>query len=101
MKCWIALFGVILTIQCISVRAESSKIFVGGLAWHTGDAPLRQLFETYGEVIEATVIREDTGRSRGFGIVTMSSSEDADKAIEALNDTEFDGRRIRVSRRER
>jgi len=76
-----------------------SKLFVGGLAWHTDDTTLRNKFEEFGQVEEAVVVKDrDTGRSRGFGFVRYATEEEADKAIAGMNDMEFDGRRIRVDR---
>ncbi|KAI9244080.1 hypothetical protein EDC94DRAFT_629928 [Helicostylum pulchrum] len=76
-----------------------SKLFVGGLAWQTEDQSLRQKFEEFGDVVEATVVKDrDTGRSRGFGFVKFSNDDDATKAVEAMNDQEFEGRRIRVDK---
>ncbi|KAB8220494.1 hypothetical protein BDV33DRAFT_172032 [Aspergillus novoparasiticus] len=76
-----------------------SKLFVGGLSWHTTDESLRAGFEQYGPVEEATVVKDrDTQRSRGFGFVRFSSEADADAAIAALNNQEFDGRSIRVDK---
>lgn len=75
----------------------STRLFVGGLSWETGDADLRAAFEGCGAIVEAKVITDrDTGRSRGFGFVTFESAEAARQAIESLNDTELDGRTIRV-----
>ncbi|QKX57409.1 uncharacterized protein TRUGW13939_04521 [Talaromyces rugulosus] len=76
-----------------------AKLFVGGLAWHTTDETLRQGFESYGTVEEAIVIKDrDTNRSRGFGFVRFASDQDADAAIAAMNNQEFDGRVIRVDK---
>lgn len=76
-----------------------SKLFIGGLAWHTDDAALKIQFEKYGQVEEAIVVKDrDTGRSRGFGFVRYSQEEDADNAIQAMNNVEFDGRTIRVDK---
>ncbi|KAI1382321.1 hypothetical protein F4677DRAFT_23057 [Hypoxylon crocopeplum] len=76
-----------------------SKLFIGGLAWHTEDATLRQKFEEYGQVEEAVVVKDrDTGRSRGFGFVRYVNEADAQRAIAAMNNVEFDGRPIRVDR---
>jgi RNA recognition motif-containing protein len=75
----------------------ANKLFVGGLSWNTSDAGLREAFERFGEVAEATVVMDrDTGRSRGFGFVTFSDGDAASKAAEQMNGTELDGRTIRV-----
>jgi len=76
-----------------------SKVFIGGLAWHTDDATLRQKFEEFGAVEEAVVVKDrDTGRSRGFGFVRFSEESAAESAISAMNNVEFDGRTIRVDK---
>lgn len=73
------------------------KLFVGGLAWGTTDDGLQSAFGQYGKVIEAKVVVDrDTGRSRGFGFVTLSSADEAQSAVAALNGTSLDGRTIRV-----
>ena len=75
----------------------SSKLFVGGLAWATRDETLREHFAQCGEVTDAKVIMErETGRSRGFGFVTFADAESAAKAREELNNSDLDGRSIRV-----
>lgn len=75
----------------------NNKLFVGGLSWGTTDKELKDAFEPYGNVTEAKVIKErDSGRSRGFGFVTYDNEDEAREAVEALNDTELDGRSIRV-----
>ncbi len=74
-----------------------NKLFVGGLAWATDDDGLRNAFEAHGEVVEAKVILDrDTGRSRGFGFVTMDNRDAAEKAKEAMDGATLDGRSIRV-----
>jgi len=76
----------------------SKKLFVGGLAWATSDDGLRNAFEQFGEVSEAKVITDrDTGRSRGFGFVTFNDDAAADSAVDAMNDSELDGRRLTVN----
>ena len=76
----------------------SKKLFVGGLPWAVDDEALRSHFEPYGTVLDARVIYDrDTGRSRGFGFVTFEEAADADEAIDALNESDFDGRTIRVN----
>jgi len=76
-----------------------SKLFIGGLAWHTDEAALRTRFEEFGAVEEAVVVKDrDTGRSRGFGFVRYTQEQDAENAINAMNNVEFDGRTIRVDK---
>ena len=76
----------------------SKKLFVGSLSWNTDDRALQEAFAAFGEISEAKVITDrDSGRSRGFGFVTFEDDEAADKAIAAMNDTELDGRSIRVN----
>ncbi|GMH31555.1 hypothetical protein Nepgr_033399 [Nepenthes gracilis] len=80
-------------IRCMS----SSKLFIGGLSYSTDDTSLREAFCQYGEVVEARVILDrESGRSRGFGFVTYTSSEEASSAIQALDGQELHGRRVRV-----
>jgi len=75
----------------------SSKLFVGGLSWDTTDQSLNDAFAEFGNVTEAKVIHDrDTGRSRGFGFVTFDSPDSARAALDAMNETELDGRNIRV-----
>ncbi|CAK4031853.1 rna recognition domain-containing [Lecanosticta acicola] len=76
-----------------------SKLFIGGLAWHTDDQTLRTKFEEFGQVDEAIVVKDrDTGRSRGFGFVRFQDDSAAEAAIQAMNNVEFDGRTIRVDK---
>lgn len=74
------------------------NIYVSSLSWGTTDESLRSLFEQYGQVASASVITDrETGRSRGFGFVEMPSDEEGQKAIEALNGAQFEGRSIGVN----
>ncbi|MEM7153015.1 MAG: RNA-binding protein [Myxococcota bacterium] len=76
----------------------SNKLFVGGLSWDTTDDSLRSAFEEFGPVTDAKVILDrDTGRSRGFGFVTMDSPEAAQAAMKEMDGKELDGRAIRVN----
>ncbi|KAI1083095.1 hypothetical protein F5B20DRAFT_577479 [Whalleya microplaca] len=76
-----------------------SKLFIGGLAWHTEEATLRQKFEEFGPLEEAVVVKDrDTGRSRGFGFVRYKNEADAQQAIASMNNVEFDGRTVRVDK---
>jgi RNA recognition motif-containing protein len=75
----------------------SKKLFVGSLSWDTNDDGLQAAFSPFGEITEATVITDrHSGRSRGFGFVTFAEDEAADKAVAELNETELDGRTIKV-----
>jgi len=74
------------------------KLFVGNLSFSTSDADLEALFASAGTVESATVVTDrDTGRSRGFGFVEMSSASEASQAISELNGREVGGRQINVS----
>jgi cold-inducible RNA-binding protein len=74
------------------------NIFVGNLDFNTSEDDLRQLFQTYGQVDRVSIMTDrDTGRSRGFGFVEMSSSEDGEKAIAAINGTQLGGRTLNVN----
>jgi RNA recognition motif-containing protein len=74
------------------------KLFVGSLAWATTDESLNHHFAQAGTVASARVVTDrETGRSRGFGFVEMSSDDEARNALATLNNTELDGRTINVS----
>lgn len=74
------------------------NIFVGNLSYQATDDELRQAFEAFGTVSSASVIMDKfTGRSRGFGFVEMPNAEEAQKAINALNDTAIAGRPVKVN----
>ena len=76
----------------------AKNIYVGNLAWAATEDDLKQLFGQYGAVIKAQIIQDrDTGRSRGFGFVEMANDEEAQKAIEALNEFEHQGRPLTVN----
>jgi cold-inducible RNA-binding protein len=75
-----------------------SKLYVGNLSWNTTDDTLRTTFSEFGEVTDSIIMRDrETGRARGFGFVTFASEEQANAAVDALNEQELDGRRIRVN----
>jgi RNA recognition motif-containing protein len=74
------------------------RIYVGNLNYNTTDETLLALFQEHGEVESASVIKDNfTGRSRGFGFVEMPDSAEAQKAIEALNGKEVEGRALKVN----
>jgi hypothetical protein len=83
--------------HCI-IAIMSAKIYVGNLSWNTNDDTLRQAFGSFGNIVDSIVMRDrETSRSRGFGFVTYQTQAEADFAIEKMNDTELEGRRIRVN----
>lgn len=74
------------------------KLFVGSLPWAVDDDKLRELFSQAGTVVSAQVIKDrETGRSRGFGFVEMSTEEEAQNAVKNLNGSDVEGRNIVVS----
>jgi RNA recognition motif-containing protein len=76
----------------------SSKLYVGNLSFQVTEAELEELFGNYGTVTSVKIIMDrETNKSRGFCFVEMSSSDEAQKAIEGLNDKEAFGRNLRVN----
>ncbi|KAI4342511.1 hypothetical protein MLD38_027133 [Melastoma candidum] len=76
----------------------SFRIYVGNLPWDVDNGQLEQLFSEHGKVTSARVVYDrDSGRSRGFGFVTMASEEEMNDAIAALDGQSLDGRAIRVN----
>ncbi len=74
------------------------KIYVGNLSFDTSESALRDLFAEHGEVEEVRIITDrDSGRSRGFGFVSMVEKDHATAAIDSLNKHEFDGRTLVVN----
>jgi RNA recognition motif-containing protein len=74
------------------------KLYVGNLSYDTSDSKLQEMFEEYGSVQSAQVIMDrDTGRSKGFGFVEMSSDQEAQAAITGLNGKEVGGRSLTVN----
>ena len=74
------------------------KLYCGNLSFNVSSSDLEQLFAEFGSVDSAQVISDrDTGRSKGFGFVEMGTDQEAQAAIEGLNETEHDGRRLTVN----
>lgn len=74
------------------------NIFVGNLDFNTSEEELRRLFEAHGQVDRVAIMTDrDTGRSRGFGFVEMTSAEDGEKAIAAMNGSQIGGRTLNVN----
>ncbi len=76
----------------------SKKLFVGSLSFQTTEQELRQAFEKFGEVEEAKIITDrETGRPRGFGFVTLTDPQAADRAINEMNGADLGGRALSVN----
>jgi RNA recognition motif-containing protein len=76
----------------------AKKLYVGNLSYGMTDGDLEKLFQAHGAVQSAQVIMDrDTGRSKGFGFVEMSSDAEAQAAITALNGTQIEGRTLTVN----
>ncbi len=77
------------------------KIFVANLSYNVQDDYLKEIFEAHGEVASARIITDrNSGRSKGFGFVEMADEGEATQAIEALNNTEIEGRNLVVKESE-
>lgn len=70
---------------------NGSKLYVGNLSYSSKESDVTDLFSAYGQVVSMKIIE-----NKGFGFVEMGSSEEAQAALDALNNTEFDGRTLRV-----
>ena len=76
----------------------SAKLYVGNVSFNMTENDLQDAFAVYGTVVEANLMMDRaTGRPRGFAFITMSTPEEAQKAITGLNGTEFGGRALAVS----
>ena len=76
----------------------SMKLYVGNLSFQTSSSDLQDLFSQAGTVESASVVEDrDTGRSRGFGFVEMSSKEEGEAAIQQLNGNDLNGRNLTVN----
>ena len=77
----------------------AQKLFIGGLSFSTSTEKLRETFAQVGQVESAAVVTDrDTGHSRGFGFVEMSTVAEADQAIAQFNGKDLDGRQLRVEK---
>ena len=76
----------------------NKKLYVGGLSYSVTENQLSELFQSHGTVESAKVVTDRyTDQSRGFGFVEMSTQQEAEQAIQALNGTEFEGRSLTVN----
>jgi cold-inducible RNA-binding protein len=84
--------------QDSSKHHMNNKLFVGNLSFNTTENDLQDTFAAHGTVVEANVMQDRaTGRSRGFGFVTMSTEAEAQAAVEALNGKAVGGRPLTVN----
>ncbi len=80
------------------MREVIMKLYVGNLSWNIDDSKLNELFSEFGKVASASVITDRySGRSKGFGFVEFADDAEAQKAIDAMNGKEVDGRELKVS----
>jgi len=81
-----------------SQNMDNNKLFVGNLSFNTTENDLRDAFAPHGNVFEINMMMDrDTGRPRGFGFITMSTPEEAQSAMNALNGKQLDGRALTVN----
>ncbi|CAA3021264.1 glycine-rich RNA-binding 4, mitochondrial-like [Olea europaea subsp. europaea] len=81
----------------ISCRGIASKLFVGGISFHTTEEGLSEAFSQYGQVIEAKIVTDRVSdRSKGFGFVTYAAEDEAENAIKEMNGKPLNGRAIFV-----
>jgi len=75
-----------------------NKIYVGNMSYSTADVGLRDAFAQFGNIVEATIVKDkETGRPRGFGFVTFDTADAANAAVAGMNGRELDGRTLRVN----
>ncbi len=78
-----------------------NRLYVGNLSFNATNETVREAFSAFGEVTDVHVVSDrETGRSRGFGFVTMGTSEAAQKAIAEMNGAMLDGRALKVNEAE-
>src|SRR3989339_358675 len=80
------------------LRNKSMKMYVGNLSFDTSEGDLRQKFEEFGDVASVNIITDrETGRSKGFAFVEMTSNASAETAMNAMNGSDFNGRKLTVN----
>jgi RNA recognition motif-containing protein len=80
------------------MEEATNKLYVGNLPYTASDADLNSYFAAAGEVTEVAIITDKmSGRSKGFGFVTMKDAASADKAVKELDGKDFQGRPLRIS----
>jgi polyadenylate-binding protein len=80
------------------MKANFTNVYIKNIDESVTDDDFTKLFESYGDVVSATITRDETGKSRGFGFVNFTSHEAASKAVDELNDKDFHGKNLYVGR---
>jgi len=75
----------------------AKKLFVGNINWKASETDLEKIFWEYWDLEEVVLVKDENGRSKGFGFITYSADENADKAISELDGLKIDGRPIFVN----
>lgn len=82
-----------------NAETTESKVYVGNLPFSIDQNGLKELFSSFGEISEVSLISNKfSGRSKGFGFVTFAKKEDAQKAIQEMNEKEVEGRALKVNK---
>lgn len=80
-------------------KSEGTNLYVSNLSYSTDEADLEAAFKQYGTVLNTKIIKDpNSKRSRGFGFVTFADAREAERAIDKMNDSEIDDRKIRVEK---
>ncbi len=80
------------------MESNGTKVYVGNLPFGVSEEDLKELFSSYGEISEVSLITDKfSGRSKGFGFVTFANKENAEKAISEMNEKDVQGRALKVS----
>lgn len=80
-------------------RPEGTNLYVSNLSYSTSEQDLEDKFANFGKITSVKIIKDpNTRKSRGFGFVTFEEADDAEKAIEKMNNSEIDGRAVRVEK---
>ena len=78
------------------MQSDSGKLFIGGISWDTNEERLKEYFGTFGEVVEAVIMKDrTTGRARGFGFVVFAEPAVADTVI--MEKHSIDGRMVKIN----
>lgn len=81
------------SLACRKMQSDSGKLFIGGISWDTNEERLKEYFSSYGEVVEAVIMKDrTTGRARGFGFVVFADPTVADRVIKEKHN--IDGRMV-------